>query len=493
MINNKQYIIMDRPFQQKDFVGVTLTSGKILSYHQNLPVQIKLQDDIAKYCLLGYAYQTDANRKTPIEELDQIANEQDIHDAIESWTGSWLLIYEDRLYMDACGTLGCFYTKEGIISRSIHCINQAMNRKDCNPRITHRFGLDYFPGPDTPYTDVKRLMPSQTLGIRDCSLGKRIMTPSVQGFDTDEQRIEALISAFSTMLTYIEKDYAGRIWVPLTGGYDSRTYVALLEYCNITNYTLFTMEHDNITEEDKEVPPQIAKLLGREYRYISRGLQCQRKRYREFDAHCGRMAIDEDRNFYAYGQYPELEGGYALLRANIWEIAWGKYYKTISSYGPELSKFKKKYVNVRRRKDIQDSLAKWFEYIKSDEQKLPFANRFYWEQRVGCWLSSVEQSLTIMDGVDSIPLCNCNRLLSILLDFDIEKRMNKEYQVMIIEKTCPELLDIPFLHGKQVKTKSRLSTELQYAGNCFRCLNFVEAVKEERRHLIQLLRTRKGK
>lgn len=493
MVNNKQYVIMDEPFMEQDFLHIPLYGGKVLSYHKNLPAQVKMCDDKLQYCLLGYVYQVDPERATPMEELELIHKEADVHAAIESWAGSWLLIYKDRIYMDACGSLGCFYSQQGVISRSIHCINQALNRRDKSPRITHKFGLDYFPGPNTPYDDISRLLPSETLCFTDFTKGKRDMVPFVNMYNSDDERIEAFLTCFSTMLQYFVKDYDGRIYIPLTGGYDSRTLIALLEYCNVTNYKLFTMEHENLTEEDKELPPLIADKLQRPYEFIVRSSTVERKRYYEFDKHCGQMAVDEDRNFYAYRQYPETKEGYALLRANIWEIAWGKYYKKISSYGADISKFKKQYVNVRRRDDIRASIEKWFAHIQNNVQNIPFANRFYWEQRVGCWLSSVEQSLTIMDGVDSIPLCNCNRMLSILLDFDIEKRMNKEHQVMLIQKTCPELLDIPFMRGKTIKKPNMMEQEIQHLCKCFRCLDFMEAVKEERRHILQLLRKRKGK
>lgn len=494
MINNKQYIIMDIPFQEPDFMHVSLIDGKVLSYHKNLPIQVKMQGSLVEYCILGHAYQVDEKRMCPMEELKHIQRVDDIANVIESWAGCWLLIYRNCIFMDACGILGCFYSESGVISRSVHCINQALKRKDVNPRIMHRFGLDYYPGPGTPYSDIKRLMPSQTLCITDCTLGKRLLVSFENMYDNDEHRLEALIQCFQTLLKNFVKEYKGRIIVPVTGGYDSRTLIALLEYCKVSEYQLFTMDHDNISIDDKELPSCIAEKVGRTYQYIERNGNPDKQRYREYDQHCGRMAIDEDRNFYAYHQYPESEEQTALLRANIWECAWGKYYKSISSYGANISKFKKKYVNIRRRQDIRNSLESWFKYVRNDNQNIEFANRFYWEQRVGCWLSSVEQSLTVMENIDSIPLCNCNRILSILLGFDIEIRKNKRHQVMIIKKTCPELLEIPFLQGKIAKKKENVIVEeLQYLHKCFACLSVLEAVKEERRHALQTLGKWKGK
>ena len=59
---------------------------------------------------------------------------------------------------------------------------------------------------------------------------------------------------------------------------------------------------------------------------------------------------------------------------------------------------------------------------------------------------------------------------------------------MIMKKACPELLEIPFLHGKAVNRKSPFLVEVEYLYHCFQCLDFLEAVKEERKRIIQVLR-----
>ncbi|MEI3413206.1 MAG: hypothetical protein V8Q57_08505 [Blautia sp.] len=79
--------------------------------------------------------------------------------------------------------------------------------------------------------------------------------------------------------------------------------LALLEYSGIS-YSAFTMEHDNISQLDIEAPPALAKLVGKEYQYIRRGQKPSSRRLKAYDLHCGGMASDEDRNFYACDQYP---------------------------------------------------------------------------------------------------------------------------------------------------------------------------------------------
>lgn len=488
MIDNKQYIIMDFPFEQENFQSLKLMNGQFLSYHRNLPVHsVKNTSDTVRYCILGHAIQTDSARKSPIQELASVKDINAIHSVVETWAGRWLLIFENFLVPDACGILGCFYTDDNILSSSLHCINTALHRKNSNPRIRHGFGLDYYPGPDTPYPDTQRLMPSQIYNLTNHTTDKKIMITADVHYANDDERIQAILDYFSTLLCNLKAEYNGKWMVPLTGGYDSRTFLALLEY-NHMDYSLFTMEHDNISKKDICIPPLLAKQTGKEYHYIKRTGKPDRKRYQIYDTHCSKMAVDEDRNFYAYHQYPENKENTIILRANIWECAWGIYYDKIKDYGTDIRKYANKYPNIRRRQDMKNSLQKWLTHTKQDTQDIPLANRFYWEQRMGCWLSDVEQSLTIIDNMDSIPLCNCNRLISLLLDFDIKDRYHKQHMVKIIQKTCPELLEIPF-EIKDSAKKSRnqkISAEIHYFHSCLSCLGLWEGVKEERRRLMKL-------
>ena len=58
MIDSKQFIIMDVPFEKEDFLHITLSNGKILSYHKDLHIEIvKDETGNGKICLLGWAFQ----------------------------------------------------------------------------------------------------------------------------------------------------------------------------------------------------------------------------------------------------------------------------------------------------------------------------------------------------------------------------------------------------------------------------------------------------
>ena len=71
-------------------------------------------------------------------------------------------------------------------------------------------------------------------------------------------------------------------------------------------------------------------------------------------------------------------------------------------------------------------------------------DRTYFDLRLGCWLSSVEQSCDIMDGMTFIQPCNSRILLSILLDFDRTDRVAKKHQEKIVRSLCPLIASIPY-------------------------------------------------
>ena len=81
-------------------------------------------------------------------------------------------------------------------------------------------------------------------------------------------------------------------------------------------------------------PVQLATLMGREYHFIK-----ERERLRGCARHCAGMAVDENHNFYTYGQYLQVEER-----------------KTVFRSGVSSGKVQKKYVNIRCRKDLQDFL-----------------------------------------------------------------------------------------------------------------------------------------
>ena len=479
MINNKQFLISDDPITDNAFLSYPLCTDQYLSVHKNLNVQMEItENNKVKFALMGFAFECNPLKSSPFTQLKEVIDASTIPELTESWSGRWILLYQDTIYLDACGLFGCYYT-DSMLSSSIALLTKQLHLTTKKPKMKKQFGLDFYPGPSTPYKEISHLFPGQTIRVTDHLIQQLPLLSARATYENDETRTEAFIRFFSTMLKNFATEYDGEIKLPLTGGYDSRTLMALLEYSHIP-YTTFTLEHSDISAEDISLPPRIAADYNKKYDYIKRIGKPDKKKYQEYDLHCGYMVIDEDRNFYAYDQYPAHTKNTAVLRAGIWECS-REYFRNIGD-GTSLEDYKKAFVNIRHRTDLQDSLSKWITYVKKNPSSINWINRFYIDQRVGNWLSNVEQSLAVIPNMDSLQLCNSKLLISILLDYDYDTRFSKEHQIMIIRKACPSLLSYGFpgdnpKPAPPISFAKKITKKFKTLQICLSCLGLRETIQ----------------
>lgn len=445
ILHAKQYIIAPEPFNHKGFRHIHLPNGLILSYQASLRVRTTPDK---KTILIGLAWSCEESIIDPLETIANCKTADNLESVLSTLSGRYIVIRDSQLYLDASGLLGCFYGKD-CYSSSLALLTQHLKLKKKEPGLRHQFGgMDFYPSPLTPYTGILRLLPDQGINLNDCSVFDRLAEPQNTDFKTEEARISAIISAFDILLKRIADDYPNRIKLPLTAGYDSRTLAALLEHAQI-DYETFTMVHRRLRCGDRDIPPKLAALVKKRHTLIPRPSYIDEIRLKAYDEHCAKMAVDEDRNFYAYHQYPEpLEAAcrIAILRGGVWESV-REYYREkhkIFKTAQDISEFTASFINVRYRTDLQAAFRKWIDHCKSKPVNYDSVDRYYRDQRGGAWLSSVEQSLDIIPGVDSIQPCNCQKIISLLRGFTREDRISCNHQVKIINTAAPVLLKEPF-------------------------------------------------
>lgn len=282
---------------------------------------------------------------------------------------------------------------------------------------------------------------------------RQLLPDGIGEYLDDECRIDTFINSFTTSLRNMSLSVGDRkILIALTGGYDSRTLLALAHYADI-HYECFTLEHEIMTIGDAETPQRLCDQLKCPYTYLSRKAEDYSKELvDEYRLHTDGLANDKDMIYYAHRQYQKLcekFGKVVFLRSSVWENAVEYYRKFIGEeFNPEII-----YDNYNAPNGtlVHDSLHEYFEWCKLNEQKgISDCNRFYWELREGCWLSSIEQGFDLIDDGISLQPANCRNLLSILMSFPKEERIVKEHQVKIIKTACPEISDIPFGSNKRL-------------------------------------------
>ncbi len=182
------------------------------------------------------------------------------------------------------------------------------------------------------------------------------------------------------MLREIAKEYDG-IFVPLTGGVDSRCVCALCKKAGIP-FTTYTEQ-------------------------------------RSFKTHGSIFGVTRD----VYSKRLKKENkDIQILRENIYRWLGGML----------------KCSQVHR-----ISIDKWLEDIhEKGHRDMTWSNRFYFEQRIGSWLNDLNQAMDIID-FDRVSMVNNYEMLSILFAYPDAMRKREEHEKMIIEYCAPNLADMP--------------------------------------------------
>lgn len=446
MINDKQFLIGDKPTSLSGWNNITLVNNKILSYQPKLNVLINDEHSVV---ILGYAWNVLPDVKTPedaIREWNSETTRNEIFETENYWCGRYVLVVGNALYLDTSGSLGVFYGGTDI-SSSMNVICQHQNKKIVIPNIQHRVDPDYVPGGKTMNQGINRLLPSQVLDIVTCSVENRPLLPS--GIIT-ENSIESQIDRLAESYVYSLKNMANHfkgytIQLALTGGRDSRAVLALIERSGV-KYETFTAEHDNLQDGDRYIPKKLAKILNRPYRFIRRNKKLwSQQKYDDYHQHTSGYAVDEDWLFYSYGQYQQLNRSKTektlILRSAIWEIPNSYLRKYYDGKCFDLYKI---YPGMLLNPILKESGDKWLKMVNNDKfnNEISKINRLMWEFRNGCWTSSIEQSFDMMDNIESIQTCNNRYFLSILLGFDAELSHKKKHEELLVSRVCPQIGNI---------------------------------------------------
>lgn len=462
MVDDKQfYISQYKSICYPNWNEIPLLCGQTLHYQSKLNIVYKS----VRIVLIGYAWQVDPQRKDPHIELSLLEKKEhishnDVYEIEKSWCGRYLLIVENWIFLDTIGSLGIFYS-DSTISSSLNVLCSIEKRDFCIPPIEHQRMPDFIPGMQTPYANVRRLLPSQTLNIVEKRWQIRpLLIDEIKPYANYDEGIILFSKYFVHSLKNLNNCFPNYvIWLALTGGRDSRAALSLLEKAEL-EYKTCTLWHENIKKEDYKIAKKIALTVRKKHLFVKRNSKkFSLEKYKEYQKHTFGMAVDEDWQFYAYQQYQQLlvdKKPIVLLRSSIWEIANEYYTMVYREHAHDLSIV---YPYIKKNKLLYDSIKEWREYVSKDDQNqtLSLSNRMLWELRSGCWLSSIEQSFDIMENIVSLQPANCRLLLSLLLAFPYSDRLKKNHENKIVSYLCPMLSSIPY----DYQTDSSLKTKIK--------------------------------
>jgi len=238
-------------------------------------------------------------------------------------------------------------------------------------------------------------------------------------------------------------------YLPLTGGIDSRTVLAVSMAANLAPVT-YTFDKPTNSDGDRLIPPRLAAVVGTPHKYVRRG-SFTKARQKEFDAHTLGHCVDIDRDYWSFGQWGALAAHGVILRGGCFELGRRFYHHdipdTVAAAGLSVDKLLARKQNpwLRGRQPlVRDGFAAWLEWANAHpEDGLDIRDRLYWEQRLGAWLSSIEQGLDLV-GVERIHIANSHLIFNLLNQIPQDLRASGVAQREIIRQLVPRLSEFRF-------------------------------------------------
>jgi hypothetical protein len=472
-LHRRQFVLGPAPFHAaEEWVAEELGPSLHLSRCPELPLERVTDRRGVDWLLIGIALQSDPAAPSPARHLASSSSPLDVY---RSWSGRWILTSATELHVDAGATLGCFHrtinagsSAELWVSSSPALLAALPGKPRLSiaaPRIFHEKGMDWYPPPSSRFPAVRRLLPTQILSLDPTSRERVIARPPLDVADATnvDEAFGALQQNLVTSLTGIA-ERGGPVWLPLTAGVDSRVILAAAKHASLPLRT-FTQTYPLMPADDRTLPPRLAERAGYEHEFVHPS-RFSRSRRDLFDAHTAGHCVDADRRLFAHGQWEALPAGALILRGGVFEIGRCFYHRKFPHPVDDL------FLAVANRFHFGEfhassfahlsGIAEWVDWVsRTPVPGLDWRDRLYLEQRIGGWVSSIEQALDLTP-YERAYIANSHAYMTAALSLPEETRRSAGHHIALIRRMAPELLDFPFNpgdHRKIVLARRRLRYE----------------------------------
>lgn len=445
---------------------VELGGGNLLHHDPDLSLVVAQDAAGRPWTVLGHPMPTD-RPATPLADLvaTHAGSPAELYGA---WAGRWLAVIEGTVHLDAGGLLACFYRlgppdPSRRASRStVSCASSpaflaadGARGPGAAWRPVHRVEPDWYPMPASGVAGVHRLLPSETLRLADGRLGPRPLaaTPTRRAQDPLTAVRAALEGAMRSVV-----EGGGDLKLPLTAGYDSRLVLAVAK-AQGAPVSAFTLAHGRLTAADRDAAPRLAELAGIRHDFVAGG-QPDPARVALLDEHTAGHLVDIDRVTIPSGFYDWTKPGMVLLRGGCFEAGRCFYERRLPGRMPAGPDGGRALVAAFRHPPdpfLATAFSEWLERTgKAPYGAGDWRDRFYIEQRVGGWASSVEQAFDLLPSRNALVANSMDFYASVLR---LPKRVRRDslHHVALIRSLAPELLQVPFNGDRRSLARRRAS------------------------------------
>ncbi len=437
MIHRRQFVLGPEPWREHpDWSVLDLPGLGVLSSCPTLPVQVVSGADGVSWALLGFALQSDPARPDPAAEIAAAAS-SDVPGLSATWAGRWVLAGGGKVYPDAGALLGCCYWRKPAdadsvvwVSSSSALLGRAAAEYGAAPSphaLVHGRGLDWFPPPQSRFSAVRRLLPSQLLNLATGQPEPRSWLPEVSTEGSYEDALAELERRLVTPLKKLPLRAGATVWVPLTAGFDSRLVLAAALRVGLPVRT-YTNYRRRISVADLELPARLARAAGVPHQWHRPG-RIRAEAERAYDEHSGGESVGVDRGYFARGQWDFAREGDSVLRGGCFEVGRCYYYRRLptprGSRPPEAATIAQG-LREPPGTPTAGALAEWV--AAADQAPVPgldWRDRLYLEQRLAGWLSALEQSLDITLA-ERVHVANAAATYALLLGLPEDVRKVRE-------------------------------------------------------------------
>lgn len=450
LVFRRQYVAgSDRTRLPRDWSVSDLAPGFWLATHPELAVSRVSTPNATLVCLGHILDPTNPDRDNR-EVVEHLADESTSFSALEKATrglgGRWLLFAgvrgDWRVYPDAAGTKTAFYTAGAPGGVSVGSTPSVLGetlplQRDAALETEFLGGahLNSWPGDVTPFRGVRQLLPNHYLNLADGTPHRFGPLEIAKPLPVDAA---AAIVHEQLRGTIRSIEARGAFAIPLTGGYDSRALFAAAVSLGVSR-PFFTIVDPNTPYHDIAIPRRLAAAFKTKVRFIrAKGLELwywevQRRNVADMIWDPGEIKI--------YTFWKELDGP-LILTGSVAEIGRCFYYEDGAHPSKVTAELLASVGGYAGNRVAIEAFDRWLTDASSVKGVKPL-DLFYWEHRLGNWMSMVHNGMDT--ACDVVAAYNSRAFIETVLALDLSyRRAPFELFRRICELGAPGSTRIPF-------------------------------------------------